>query len=497
LSDQERIELCRYLARTDLFFLLFFILNRKDIDHDWIFDRIKEVEANPNDRLDLWARGHYKSTVITYAKTIQDILASHGDDALSDKELTFGIFSHTRPIAKSFLRQIKRDFEQNGLLRNLFPDVIWQNPQAQAPKWSEDDGIILRRKSNPKEATVEAWGLIDGQPTGKHFDIQIYDDVVTRESVTTPDMINKTTAALELSYNLGPTHGRPKRRFIGTRYHMNDTYRVIMKRETASPRLYPATVDGTPTGDPVLMDAVVLREKLRDMGPFTFAAQMLQNPTADEAQGFRREWLRFYEQNDGRGLNKYILVDPAHEKKKGSDYTAVFVVGLGSDRNYYVLDIVRDRLNLYERTETLFRLHRKWKPIGVGYEKYGKDSDIQHMQYMMNQNNYHFEVTPLGGRLSKLDRIKRLVPIMAANRLWLPEHIHSVDYQGKHHNLVEEFLTDEYDSFPVCVHDDMLDALSRICDEDMNAQWPIDYEELYATDDRYTPRRTGTGFMRM
>ena len=76
-----------------------------------------------------------------------------------------GIFSHTRPIAKGFLRQIKRELEGNNVLKALFQDILHADPQHQSPKWSEDDGIIVKRKTNPKEATVEAWGLVDGQPT--------------------------------------------------------------------------------------------------------------------------------------------------------------------------------------------------------------------------------------------------------------------------------------------------------------------------------------------
>lgn len=206
-SPEEKRHHLRYLARTDLYFLLRYGLNREDISHPWLFDRCREVQASPNDHIDLWGREHYKSTVITYAKTIQDILASHGDDPIVDKEITVGIFSHTRPIAKSFLRQIKRDLEGNELLYEWFPDILWENPQRDAPKWSEDDGIIVQRKTNPKEATLEAWGVVDGQPTGKHFDLLIYDDVVTKDSVTTPEMIEKTMTSLEMSYSLGAMGG--------------------------------------------------------------------------------------------------------------------------------------------------------------------------------------------------------------------------------------------------------------------------------------------------
>ena len=157
---------------------------RADLERSWLFARCREVQAAPHGHLDLWAREHYKSTIITFGLTIQEILASHGDDPVIDDELTFGIFSHTRPIGKAFLRQIKVEFETNQRLKAWFPDILWEDPRKQSLKWSEDEGIIVKRRSNPKEATVEAWGLVDGQPTSKHYRRMVYDDTVTRESVT-------------------------------------------------------------------------------------------------------------------------------------------------------------------------------------------------------------------------------------------------------------------------------------------------------------------------
>ncbi len=367
----------RDLALGDLFFLLVHILNRPDADIDWVFNRCREVQNSPDGHLDLWAREHYKSTIITFALTIQNILRN--------PEITIGIFSHTRPIAKAFLVQIKKEFENNALLNELFPDVLYGLGAKGAPRWSENDGIVVKRVGNPKEATVEAWGLVDGQPTGRHFQLMIYDDVVTRESVTSPDQIRKVTDAWALSLNLGARGGA--RRYIGTRYHWNDTYSEIIRRGAAVVRLHPATDDGTMEGRPVLMTPDQLAEKRREMGPYIFGCQMLQDPKADAAMGFKEEWFRTYSE-DGEGcgaLNRYILVDPAGEKKKTNDYTVMWVVALGADQNYYVVDGVRDRLNLKERGDRLFDLHRKHNPLAVGYEKYGLQADVEYFKERMDR----------------------------------------------------------------------------------------------------------------
>lgn len=485
-------------------------MKRKDLEEvhnpDWLFDRVREVEDHPNGYIDLWAREHYKSTIITYAKTIQDILRYYGDDRddpdypwKEHDEPTFCILANVRPLAKAFLRQIREELEGNTELKEMFPDILWADPKKEASQWSLDDGIVVKRNSNPKEATVEAWGLVDGQPTGKHYTFLIYDDVVTKETVTNPEMIDKTTDAWRMSDNLSAGE-TTQTRVIGTRYAFADTYHVIMSDTDIQPRIYPCTEDGTPQGEPVMRSKAFIREKYRKQGPYVFASQMLQNPTADTSQGFKREWFRYYERpydadyQTYKRTNRYLLVDPANEKKKNSDYTAAAVVGLGADMNYYLLDFYRDRLNLKERAELVFFLHEKWRPKKVGYERYGKDSDIAYFEIKMKEDNYRFNIEELGGKVSKTDRIKRLVPILSDERFYLPNELYRTLYDGKELDMTKVLVEEEFLLFPVPMHDDGIDCIARIFD--IEPSWPKSNVRSLQQDDRWAraarKRKAGT-----
>ena len=465
----------RRLARTDLPFLLSIILNRPDIEHPWLWARCREVEAEPDGFLDVWAREHYKSTIITFGLTIQDVIANHGDNptgkwAAQGIEPTFGIFSHTRPSAKKFLRQIKLELEQNERLKQLFPDVLWSDPHRQASKWSEDDGLCVRRKTNPKEQTIEAWGVIDAQPTGAHFTVRVYDDVVEQKSVQTVEGMKRTTAAWELSLNLGARGG--VERYPGTRYHLLDTYGEMIRRGAVTVRKHAATLDGKPEGVPVFLEREELAKKRRNMGAHTFACQMLQDPQADELHGFDRGDMQFYRERSASGLNVYILVDPAHEKKKTSDYTSLAVIGLGGDRNFYLLDLIRDRLGLRERGELLMEKHRYWQPLRVGYEKYGMQADIEYIEELQERANYRFQIKPLAGRLGNIDRVNRLIPDHEDHRWWYPHRLNYVTAEGKAVDMMQVLIDEEVVPYPVGMHADALDSMSRIYDDEMNIQWP-------------------------
>lgn len=411
----------RWLAQNDRYYLLVRTLHRQDAIHPWLYARCREVEAAPDGYLDIWAREHYKSTIITYAGIIQEII--------KDPDITIGLFSHTKPIAKAFLRQVQKEFEGNEDLKALFPDIFFQNPSKESPSWSLDNGITVKRASNPKEATVEAHGLVDGQPTSKHYKLIVYDDVVTLESVSTPEQIAKTTAAWEMSDNLGSAGGR--KWHIGTRYSYADTYQTIMEKGVVTVRKYPATDSGKIDGEPVLFTKEVWLEKVKAQGEATIACQMLQDPLSGQQRMFNIEDLRYYEVRP-EALNVYIMVDPARSKKKNSAKTGMLVVGIDYAMNKYVLDGFNHQMDLRERWERTALLYHKWvrapgvRNCYVGYEAFGAQADLEYFHEQMRKPDEggNFPIIelewPRDGEGSKVDRVQRLGPDLRAGKLFVP-----------------------------------------------------------------------------
>lgn len=514
LADEADDDDWAYLGAIDRYFLFTTIFGRVDAFHPWLFDRCREVELNPDGYLDLWARDHYKSSLITFAGSIQEII--------NDPEITIGVFSHTKPIAKAFVKQIRRELESNEKLRRLYPHVAWEK-RHHSPLWT-DDAFIVRRETNPKEGTVEAHGLVDGQPTSKHFRLLIYDDVVTRESVNTPDQIRKTTEAWELSDNLGSRNDR--RWHIGTRYHFGDTYGELMSRNVVIPRVYPATYDGTEDGEPVFLSKEKWAAKKMAQRS-TLAAQMLQNPIAGKERMFQPLWFRPYEIRAGV-INVYIMGDPSKGSTNRSDRTAIPVIGIDANNNKYLLDGYCHRMNLGDRWKNLKNLHKKWSKmpgvniLKVGWERFGQQTDDEFFKLRMQEERYFFNIEelawPRDNTFSKADRVERLQPDLQYSRFYMPAYvwekgvgectwsydvdlgrlvfhkkvgdtktiqrakqrgqgylsarmIRRIDENGDPYD-VTKMLMDELSFFPFSPHDDLCDAASRIYDMDpMAAVW--------------------------
>jgi len=221
------------------------------------------------------------------------------------------------------------------------------------------------------------------------------------------------------------------------------------------------------------------------LGTYHFHGQYYQDPVPMGGGELKEEWVQFYQAGGvkPKEMNVVILVDPAggeelnKKKKKLSDWTAFIVVGLGPDNNYYVLDIIRDRLNPTERVDTLFQLHRKWnglcaKPPKVGYEKYGMMTDTHYITKKQKEEAYNFSLIELGGAMEKTERIRRLVPDLQNGRWYLPSSLIYMDIDGRRFDLVQELIKSEMKKFPKSRFDDMLDALSRIYEPELNMFFP-------------------------
>ena len=499
-TDKGRdLRAIRALALYDRYFLLVHMFGRVDLLHPWLYARCREVEKDPDGYLDIYGREHYKSTIITYAGVIQEVLR--------DPEVTVGIFSHTKGIARAFLRQIKMELEGNTKLQKLFPDILYEDPREEASMWSLDTGLIVKRKTNPKEATIEAHGLTDGQPTSKHFSLLVYDDVVTLESVSTPEQIKKTTEAWELSDNLGAQGGR--KWHTGTRYSFADTYDALMKRGAVKPRIYPATHDGTITGKPVLFTPEVWAKKVIDQGEATISCQMLANPLAGHQRMFDITDLRTYEVRP-ETLAIYIMVDPARSKKADSDGTAVVVLGVDYALNKYLLDGFNHKMDLQERWLRTAQMYKTWRSATgvqacyVGYESFGAQADLDYFREQMKVTGLRFDIQELAwpreGGGSKIDRVQRLGPDLRSGKILVPyntDEKNLTSLQRKHkegysyriakpirrkdendqiYDLTEQFKM-QLHYFPFGGKKDIVDAASRIYD--MNVSAPSYGEQRY------------------
>lgn len=423
------------------------------------------MQFAPNGYLDLWFREGGKSTIITIALTIQDILR--------DPEITVGIFSHTKSIAKSFLRAIKREFETNTVLKDCFSHVLFADPVADAPKWSEDAGIVVKRKGNPPEATIEAHGLIDGMPTGRHFQLRVYDDCLTAESVSTPDQMRKVIDALDMSNNLGKIGGI--RRMIGTRYKLGDAYEEYIKRGVVKARIYPATDNGRTDGNPVFHTEEQWETKLQEMSPAIIASQMLQNPLAEDSVIFQPDWIRLWPafKNEDRTIPNelpefeaiFLSLDGAFSEKTSADDSCLLALGLfkadeGSPKfSCMVLDCFMKQVNYPNlRDEVIKQYQSKFgkndKSVdGVIIED--KSSGSALIPDLRRGGIPIFPYHP--GSLDKVGRANLVSHLVRDGYLWIPESSNSkrqgypMSWLGKWH---EQMLY-----FPNVAHDDGVDAI--------------------------------------
>ena len=446
-------------AEKSLFFFLCEVLGMREkagCDNDFVFNRCNEVQATANQNtLDLWSRGHFKSTIITFALTLWELA--------KDPELTFMILSFNRPIAKAFLRQLKMEMETNKTLNGLWPNSFYIHPNRQSPLWNEDLGLVVKRKQTRKEASINAYGMIDSSPVSIHVDRLIIDDAVTESSVITPEMILRVKESFSLADNLLSRKGI--KRVVGTRYHADDAYQGLIESEVYHTRIYPATADGTPLGEPVMLTREELMEKRRTQDTYTFQCQMLLNPKREEGFGFDTEWLEYWPADNCENLNLYLLADPSGGESKNADYTAMVILGYGPDENYYIVDMIRDHLGLMARASAIFEWHRKYKPRCVYYEDVGLKSDIAYFKKRMDEENYRFRIEPLkpAGR-KKERRIMALEPLFRERRIFLPATCMRRLSNGRKVDVVKAFINEEYSVWPLAKHDDMLDVLAYISD---------------------------------
>lgn len=221
-----------------------------------------------------------------------------------------------------------------------------------------------------------------------------------------------------------------------------------------------------------------------EMGPDVAPAQLQQRPTRQGGGAIREEWLRFWHPTDaaiGPPLPKtgvlILSVDCAFKDKPTSDFVAMQVWLADFEGRLFLLDQLRDRLDLPDTSAGLLFLASVWP---AAYDKLIEDKangpGVE--QTLRAEVPGLTLVAPLGGKIARVNACK---PHFASGRVYLPapaphtckalapDHPYRSRFSdaqaaytpdGREYDWVLDYVL-ELTRFPNWKHDDMVDATTQ------------------------------------
>ena len=393
-------------------------------------------------------------------------------------QLSAVLASHTTGLAEGWGRKVRNGMQDADFL-DIFPSSGVSSDNASASSWSTNKG-----------GEFFAAG-VGTAIAGKRADLGVIDDPIGSREDADSDRIRQKLWDWYISDFTTRLKPGAKQLLIQTRWHEADLAGMLLDREREKwkvikiPMLAGANDPlGREEGEMLWKEwftAEMLETAQRD--PRSWISLYQQEPRPMEGADFKRSWIQRYA-SPPKVSNKIILVDPAGDpnkktasKRKKSDFTAMWVLALGSDENIYVVDGLRDRLNLTQRADALFALHKKHKPMQVRYEQYGLQADVEHVKSEMERRQYRFAIKEVGGGIEKNARIRRLIPYFEGGRIWLPLEMKRESVLGQTYDVVNDFIEQEYATFPVGRYDDSFDCLARLAEPSLTLPWPEDEDD--------------------
>jgi phage terminase large subunit-like protein len=399
--------------------------------------------------------------------------------------------SATSGLAEKQLKFIKDIFESD-IYRYYWPEMV-NKEISKREKWTNSEISVdhpKRKAEGVRDSTIFTGGLTTSL-TGLHCDIAILDDIVVAENAQTDEGRDKVKRQYSLLASI--EGGMAEEWVVGTRYHPLDLYGEMlqMKAETFDKegemtgtrdiyevfqRQVESVGDGSgeflwprqQRGDGVWFGfnrAILATKRGKYLDKTQYRAQYYNNPNDTSEAPIDRSTFQYYDPAflkwanngwtfKGDALNIVASVDFAYSLGNRSDYTAIVVLGIDSERNKYILGIDRFKTTrISEYFTRILELHEKW-----GFRKLIAETTAA--QKAIVEELKHSYIRPHGLALSikeqkptrhqgsKEERLQAILePAYENEAVW--------HYRGGHCQTLEEELVLQ---FPP--HDDIKDALA-------------------------------------
>ena len=353
--------------------------------HEELISWWSRQEAKDN-QLVLLPRGHMKSKLAAYRTAWW--ITKH-------PETTVLYVSATADLAEKQLYAIKQIID-SPIYRRYWSDMIHPE-EGKREKWAVAEIAVdhpQRKLEGIRDATCKAVGLTSNT-TGFHADIVVLDDIVVPGNAYSEDGREKVSNAYSQLASI--ENPGAQEWVVGTRYHPRDIYDTMINmkevhyddegevlQEDEVYELFQKVVetdgeflwakktrnDGKAFG----FDSKELaRIKAKYIDTTQFYAQYYNDPNTTESARINKENFQYFDKSNlvnkegdwyirDRKLNVYAAIDFAFSLRKQADYTALVVIGVDHQANYYILDIDRFKTD---------KIVDYYKHILTAWEKWG------------------------------------------------------------------------------------------------------------------------------
>ena len=325
---------------------------------------------------------------------------------------------------------------------------------------------------NNKSSAANRWDIqgntggmvtagVGGPITGKGADILIIDDPVKNaEEANSQTYRDKTW---EWYQSTAYTRLEPNGSIIliMTRWHEDDFAGRILnqiehdKGEHWEVINLPAIAEdhdilGRNIGEPLWPGRYDLNELERikyTTGSYWWSALYQQRPQPPEGGLLKRSWIKYYQPSELPNLeelNIYQAWDLAISTKETADYTVCTTIGVSKEKQIYVLDWYRDRIDFPTQVRMVEKLAEKWKPSQIAIES---NAYQQALPQQLKKTSM-LRIKEVKRTKDKVTRITSAFVHFENGKILLPEN----------HFELENFIN-EYVYFPQGKHDDMLDSV--------------------------------------
>lgn len=440
-------------------------------------------EEASSHQLLLLPRDHMKSALVAYRAAWH--ITKHPDCRIL-------YISSTSNLAEKQLGFIK-DILTGPIYRRYWPEMTHRE-EGKRSKWTNSEIQVdhpKRKEEGVRDPTVFTAGLTTNV-VGMHCDIAILDDVVVNSTAYTQEGRNQVESQYSLLASIESADAQEW--VVGTRYHPKDLYQkmiemleqifskdgdlisekpvyeVLQKQvEEEGEFLWPRQQRSYDNKWFGFTAQILARKRAQYLDQTQFRAQYYNDPNDPEGSGIGPDKINYYNRKfltrdngywfyKGKKLNVFASIDFAFSLRKTADYTALVVIGIDCDHNYYVLDIERfrsDKVSVYFKH--ILGLHQKWD-----FRKIRAEVTVAQQVIVSTLKNEY--IKPYGLSLSideyrptrtegnKLERIRAILePRYSNGQMW--------HYRGGNCQVLEEELSREHSS-----HDDVKDALASAVD---------------------------------